>query len=116
MKTEKEKTSVMKNKIIAISVGIMVIIMIILVIITMGNAMWDQVLIECYKSNFENITLSGDFSGELDCNKYYLDYYDKKWATQCSSWFISDRMDCHTLCNIDCAYKNKQEGKPICVC
>jgi hypothetical protein len=107
----------MKTKIISILIGIMVFILVVLVLLTMENAMQDQVLWECYKANFENITLQGDFSGDLDCNQYYLNYYSgEKWTHQCSSWFFSDRMTCHDLCNIDCAYKNKQAGKPICVC
>ena len=100
----------------SIIVFIAMMILIALVVIIMANSMKDDILFECYKAKRGNLTLHGDFSGELDCNKFYQDFYaDGKWANQCSTWIFSDRMSCHDLCNIDCDY-NAKHGGIACVC
>jgi len=113
----------MKKTSIVLSVLFSLLVMgiLILSVIIAGNKFSDQMLFYCWENNFNNVTLKGDFSGELNCLEYYENVYSNgKWSEKCSNWFLSDKTDCHTLCNIDCEYQNKksreQGGNFICVC
>jgi hypothetical protein len=95
---------------------VLIVALLSFLIVVSANKMADQMLWLCYENNFENVTLHGDFSGNLDCNQYYLDGYSNgKWTERCSVSPFSTKESCHTLCNIDCAYQNKLNGQ-VCVC
>lgn len=108
-----------RETIIKIIIGILTTIIIILAGIVCINATIDQLVWQCYLNDFpENLTIHGDFAGEINCTEYYEENYaNGKWAERCSYFpFLNSKYgDCHTLCNIDCAYQVKKGGQ-ICVC
>ena len=108
----------MENKttilIIIISIGILLFIFIKLT----PRSYEQQFFILCISNDWgENVSFSGDLSGEINCQDFwYKNYADGKWAEKCSTWFWSDKISCHDLCNVDCEFQNKQAGGIVCVC
>lgn len=89
--------------------------LLVLITVTVINKQADSFLFECASNSWNNITLHGDFAGELNCLEYWDSYYERNWNKICSLNPFSDRPDCHTLCNYDCEVSNKK-GEGICVC
>ena len=107
------------GKIITILITIILIgILLFLFIKIIPISYEQQFFILCVSNDWgENVSFSGDLSGEINCKDYWNENYaDGKWAEKCSTWFWSKKISCHDLCNVDCEFYNKENKQNMCVC
>ena len=111
----------MKTKKEIITTIIIILLSIILIILVGALSLQqtqEQFFMFCADKEWKGIhNITGDFSGEINCSKFWDDYMaDGKWTEICSAFSFSSKPSCHTLCNLDCEKFNKENNGMGCIC
>lgn len=102
----------------SIIMTLMVFIIIIFAGVVMFGETQNQFLEFCADKEWKGTyKLTGDFSGEIDCNAMWKNNFaDGKWTEKCSDFPFTTKPSCKWLCVQDCMMINKQAGELRCVC
>lgn len=64
----------------------------------------------------ESVIFINNSCQKINCIDFWNENFKGKWQDKCSTFFWSDKVSCHDLCNVDCEFYNKENKLNQCVC